>query len=503
MLAVVALGSTVSARPFEENGARQSAANQPYWVEQLASGLKYPSAMLWLPNGDILITERQGGLRLVRDSVLMPNVLMGVPPVFHDHVNGLKDIVLDPHFDENGSLYLLISEGSREQHYAAVYSAEYHLDGLINVKRIFRSSSDGGNPAGRLLLLADGTLLIATHDARSAGAGTSQKLDSHLGKTLRINRDGSIPRDNPFGHTANSLPEIWTYGHRGATGLFLDSTDNRVWAVEPGPRGGDELNVLKPGADYGWPSVTWGFDYSGLPISDSQFAQGSEAPVLVWTPQVTPSGIMRYWGSAYPLWNGDFFVGDLSGRALERLRVVNYKVVLQEKLLLDLEERIRDVKTGPDTRIYLLTDHPNGRLLRLQPGQPQEHELARVAQKLQTRPYDPSGQSLLPRRGDALRGKQAFLDHCASCHKVGSIVSGEAIGPDLTGIYGRKAGSQSGYSYSVAMKKFAGVWDYASLNFLINDPESYVPGTSMTALPVIDPDTRRQIVAFLIQSSKH
>lgn len=470
-----------------------------YWVEEIARGLRFPSSIVWIENNSAVISEREGGLRLLRGDRLDPRNIQGVPQSFQNAYNGIKDLVLDPDFGINRMIYLLISEGNYDQHHAAVYRARYTQSGLKEVTRIFRSKDELGGPgpaSSRLLLLSDRSLLVAVPEDDSHKP-LAQRLDSHVGKILRINLDGSIPLNNPFIDTPNALPEIWSYGHRVPTGLFTDPETDTIWEVEPGPLGGDELNLLTKGGNFGWAAATWGFDYSGALAAPSQSSPGVTNPLLIWTPSVTPSGILRYRGSRYPFWNDDFFVGHLSGRAIERIRMKGRSLESRQQMLVDLQERIRDVKVGPDGLIYLLTDHQNGRVLRIRPGRVGDAEISRIAHRIEET-WAGLERSLVPvKPGDPKKGKEAFMDRCAGCHRVGTVVSGGNIGPDLDGVYGRTMGSRTDYSYSSAMARSSQVWTNVSLNLLLADPSSYLPGTKMSAPPVTDDSARRDIVGFL------
>jgi len=489
--------------------ARTSDGTQVYWVEQLAEGLKYPSSMAWLPNGDMLILEREGGLRIVRQGRLDPRPIAGTPAAYMDVMNGLKDLVLDPDYPRNDMLYILLCEGTYEHRHAAVYRARFGGgERLENVERIFRSRDEVGGVATiatRMVFLEDKTLLVGVSEDHHAGA---QDLGSDLGKVLRINRDGSVPADNPFLKTPGALPEIWTYGHRVQMGLYQDPESHEVWEVETGPLGGDELNLLKPGHNYGWAKVSWGFGYnnSGLD-APGQVAPGVDDPVLIWMPSQDPAGITRYMGSVYPLWNGDYFVGHLPTKQLERLRIEQGQVVLQERMLTDLKERIRDIKVGPDGYLYLLTDHVNGRLLRLQPGPPPAESLARVAQPIAPPPQPEiatgfnADEAKLGGAGDPVKGKQEFLKRCASCHSIGKVIKGGAIGPDLTNVYGSLMGHKAGFVYSKNMADAVFEWNFTKLNRFLTNPQGFVPDTKMTAPPIEDVEIRRELIGFLKQQS--
>jgi cytochrome c2 len=370
------------------------------------------------------------------------------------------------------------------------------------VQRIFRSKDDligSGSGSSRMILLDDGTLLVGIPENDSYKA-RAQRLDSHIGKLVRIHRDGSVPADNPFVNTPGALPEIYSYGHRVTLGLFQDPDSGQVLVAESGPAGGDEVNLLKAGANYGWARASWGFDYTGALAAPLQSAPGIEDPLLVWTPAVTPAGLIRYLGDAFPLWYGDYFVGHLTARQVERIRIEGNRVVLQERLLADLGERIRDLKVGPDGLIYILTDHQNARLLRLRPGTPAAEDQNRVARKLEEE-VDLEGNIEAPDigPGDPVRGRQAFLEHCSACHRVGSATAGGSIGPDLAGVFGRNAGSLEGYRFSQAMTDSPQVWNARTLNLFMADPQRYLPGTKMSSPPVPELEMRRNIVGFLQQ----
>lgn len=511
MIALVMARQTIAGS--DEVAARMSAGNQTYWVEQVVEGLSFPSSMAWLPNGDMLITERMGGLRIVRDGKLDPEPAKGTPPSYQDLFDGLKDIVVDPDYETNQTLYLFMAEGTFDQRHAAVYRARYNANRLDNIVRIFRSEDDFGGYgiiAARMTVLADKTLLIGIPEDHHFGR--AQQLGSHIGKILRINRDGSTPKDNPFVNTPGARAEVWSYGHRTPLGLYEDAETGRIWEVEAGERGGDELNVLRAGGNYGWPKAGWGFAYGsgGLAATPLRSSPGIEEPILLWMPSATPSGLTRYRGNAYPLWDGDFFLGHLTNKVLERLRVEGHRVVLQEQMLLDLEERIRDVKVGPDNYLYVLTDHQNGRVLRLQPGRPQAKQVSRVAQKLEqtlrlSSDFPTGGEEEIAnlQPGDILKGRQAFLERCASCHSVATIIHGGQIGPDLADVYGSRMGHRAGFDYSMNMAGGVLTWNFSILNRFLADPASLVPGTKMTSPPVTDPEIRRYIIGFLKEQPSH
>jgi glucose/arabinose dehydrogenase/cytochrome c2 len=484
--------AAVLARSADTSAEASAAANTLFWVEELATGLKNPASMVWLPDGRILIAERNGGVRIFRKGALLAPI-SGTPASFQNLMNGLKEIVLDPDFTRNRTLYILLSEGDYNAHHAAVYRARLEADRLVAVSRIYRSKDDIAGPmqiAGRMIVLNDGTLLIGVTDD-NYHRQYPQLLTSDIGKMVRINRDGCIPADNPFRDRAGALPEIWAYGNRVNNGLFQDPVTGEIWGMEPGPKGGDEMNLLKRGGNFGWPVATWGFDYTDGSVGPHQTVAGMESPLVLWTPSSTPAGMTRYSGHAYPGWDGDYFIGMLSGKRLERVRLANGAPVLQERLLLDLDERIRDVRQGPDGLLYVLTDHHRGRLLRLVPGEPPRG--AAIAHKLD----QPNATPFEIGYGEPAKGEIAFRERCAACHSFGERIKGGNIGPDLASVADRKAGSLPGFAYSAGMAALPQNWNIVSLNLFLADPQGYVPGTTMAGPPVDDLAMRNDIVGFL------
>ncbi|MEP7245811.1 MAG: PQQ-dependent sugar dehydrogenase [Gammaproteobacteria bacterium] len=485
-------------------------AEPTFWVEEVASGLKNPFSLTWLPGGDALITERNGGLRRLHEGKLAPQAISGVPPNHQGILNGLIDVVLDPAYAANSRIYLALSEGTAAAHHAALYSATLTGSALTDTRRIFRSTPDIGGISpitGRLLRLPDGTLILSVMGGQPQ-RDLAQRLDNHIAKLVRINRDGTVPRDNPFLATPGALPEIFAIGLRSTEGLFFDASTSRIWSVDIGPKGGDELNLIKPGANYGWPTTTWGFDYSGAPVSGAQSSAGVEDPLNVWTPAVSPASITRLRSDEFPGWRGDFFIGMLTSKELRRLRINDrFQVTLQETLLADLDERIRFVTVGPDNYLYVLTDHPNGRLLRLRPGQPAPHDIERKARPLALS-YAPAdtaepGFALMPSnaRANPANGRQIFNQRCAACHRMGHDVEGGEIGPDLAGVFGRSVGRAPGFNYSSAMSAAPYRWEERSLDLFLSDPKSFIPGNTMAAASVSDARDRLDLIAFIKKTS--
>ncbi len=338
-------------------------------VEVLASGLAHPWSLALLPDGSLLITERSGQLRVFKDGALLPTPVAGVPAVYVQAQAGLFDVVLDPDFANNRWLYLAYAQGSRGANATRVARAKFDgatLTALEVLLDVVPAKNTPVHYGGRLLFLPDGTLLVTTGDGFTLRE-EAQRLDNLLGKTLRIHADGSIPADNPFVGRADARPEIYTYGHRNPQGLALDAASGQVYLHEHGPRGGDELHLLQPGRNYGWPVITYGVDYSGARISPYTSMTGMEQPLLYWVPSIAPSGLAIYQGELFADWRGKALIGALAGQALH---LVQLDGVVQDlgAMLRARGQRIRDVREGPDGALYLLTDAPDGQLLRLIPA---------------------------------------------------------------------------------------------------------------------------------------
>ncbi len=340
-------------------------------VVTVASGLAHPWGMTFLPGGELLVTERDGRLRVVRDGKLDPQPVSGLPRMMVGGQGGLLDVALDPDYQDNGLIYFAYAGGRPGSVGTEVARGQLDLDEMTlhDVETIFKvdpKTPGGAHYGGRLQFHPDGTLFVTLGD-RYSYLDQAQSVENHLGTIVRINPDGSVPDDNPFVGRDDAKPEIYTYGNRNVQGIALRPGTTTIWAHEHGPRGGDELNILKPGANYGWPAITYGIDYSGAIISEKTEAPGMEQPVVYWDPSIAPSGMTFYDGDAFPEWRGDIFLGALAHRHLRRLEMDGDEVVGQEELLADLNARIRDVVQGPDGMLYVLTDAANGRILRLEP----------------------------------------------------------------------------------------------------------------------------------------
>jgi glucose/arabinose dehydrogenase len=330
--------------------------------------------MAFLPDGDILVTERDGRLRLVRNGRLQQEPLDGVPPVAARGQGGLLDVALHPDFATNRLVYLSYSKPGQRGATTAVVRGRLEGSGLTSVEEIFVADAWSSNRihfGSRLLFDEDRHLFITVGDrGDDTGLGRRQRaqnLGDHAGSTIRLHDDGSVPEDNPFVGRPGARPEIFSFGHRNAQGMTIHPTSGEVWQHEHGPRGGDEVNIIRPGANYGWPVVTHGINYIGTRISENTEASGLEPAVLVWVPSIAPSGMAFYTGDAFPQWRGNLFVGALVRQHLRRVVLDGNEVVAQEEMLSDLGHRIRDVRVGPDGFIYLLVDADSAPMLRLEP----------------------------------------------------------------------------------------------------------------------------------------
>lgn len=335
----------------------------------VATGLHHPWALAFLPGGDLLVTERRGRLlRVAADGATRE--IGGLPEVTAVGQGGLLDLVLDPGFADNRLLYFSYSEQVGGRLRTAVARAELAGDRLAGLERIFamnRASSGGRHFGSRLAFLPDGDLLVTVGDRGQRDR--AQDPSDHAGSALRIRPDGTPSPRNTALAIPGAAPEVFTFGHRNAQGLAIHPATGAIWIHEHGPRGGDEINILRGGANYGWPLATHGREYSGGRIADSE-APGTEPPLLHWTPSIAPSGMAFYTGTEFPRWRGDLFVGALAGRHLRRVVLRGGAVVDQEVLLERRPGRIRDVRQGPDGRLWLLTDERRGGIYRLEPAAP-------------------------------------------------------------------------------------------------------------------------------------
>jgi glucose/arabinose dehydrogenase len=355
--------SLVSRYGMSVDGPRNTKAGT-IKVETVATGLSHPWGLAFLPDGRMLVTERSGTLRLVsKDGKLSPP-LSGVPKVVVAGQGGLLDVAIDPDFKSNSLVYLTYSEPGEGGAGTAVARGKLGESGLDGVEVIFRQEPKvgGGNHFGsRLVFAPDGKLFVTLGERFTFTP--AQDLTNDLGKIVRINPDGSVPKDNPFVGRTDARPEIWSYGHRNPQGAAILPKTGKLWETEFGPMGGDELNIPQAGANYGWPVVSWGSHYTGEDIPDPPTHPEFADAIYHWNPVISPSGITFYTADAIPAWKGNLLIAALSGQAIVRLTLDGEKVVDEERI--PMGARIRDVVQGPDGAVYALTDEGNGEILRL------------------------------------------------------------------------------------------------------------------------------------------
>ncbi len=344
-----------------------SATAKEYRIDVVAEGLAHPWSIAFLPDGRMLVTERAGRLRIIEDGQLLEAPVGGVPEAFVRSQAGLFEVMLDPDYEENGWIYLSLVHGTARANSTRVVRGRLDGNALRDLEVLFTASPARNTPVhygGRMSFLADGTLVIGLGDGFDFRED-AQRLDSHTGTIVRINRDGSVPADNPFIGRPDALPEIYSYGHRNVQGLVFDAATGQLWAHEHGPRGGDELNLVEPGRNYGWPLATFGVDYSGARITPYTSRPGMDDPRVDWTPSIAPSGMTMYRDAQFPDWQGSLFVTALVAREVRRITLDGERVTGQEALFGEIGERLRDIKTGPDGALYVLTDNSFGQVLRI------------------------------------------------------------------------------------------------------------------------------------------
>lgn len=377
LAAALVLGAPL---PVDGQSPVLRSALHDYRAITVVDGLEHPWAMAFLPGGDMLVTERPGRLRIVRNGRLLPDPVPGLPAIRVGGQGGLLDVALHPDFASNRLIYLSYSKPNADdsQGTTAVARGRFENDRLIDVQEIFEAqvwSPGRGHHGSRLAFDRDGFLFITLGDRQVPSTGDleahpAQDLSNHFGATIRLHDDGRVPADNPFADRPGALPEIWSYGHRNAQGLAIHPESGDVWLNEHGPQGGDELNLILPGLNYGWPVVGYGVNYrSGSAIHSGTHRDGMEPPVHFWVPSIAASGLMIYDGDRFPEWRGNLFVGGMAGEQLARLTLDGRRVTAEETLVRGMG-RIRDVRQGPDGLIYLAIDHRGGELtpiLRLEP----------------------------------------------------------------------------------------------------------------------------------------
>jgi glucose/arabinose dehydrogenase len=381
MLGAAAVAVVLGTAPLTSQDAIVRSAVHDFRVATFVDSLVQPWSIAFVPGGDALVTERPGRLRIVRGGRLLPDPVAGVPTVFHSSQGGLLEVMAHPRFEENRLVYLTYAKPGADDSQArtAVIRGRFENDRLNDVEQIFEAVARGRNHfSGKLAFDPGGFLFVTLGDRQvppegDLSAHPAQDLSNHHGKIIRLHDDGKVPADNPFAGRKDARPEIWSYGHRNVQGLAFDPKTGELWANEHGPQGGDELNRIQPGLNYGWPVIGYGVNYqTGLAIHAGTHREGMEQPAHVWVPSIGISGLMFYSGDAFPEWRGSLFVGGMAGQRLVRLTLDDRHRVVQEETILQGRGRIRDVRQGPDGHIYLVTDDREGRptaVLRLEPAE--------------------------------------------------------------------------------------------------------------------------------------
>ncbi len=374
IIAVIGISTaSAAAQPLsQEIGAAPEAAEN-YQLTDIATGLDTPWSLAFLPDGSMLVTEKPGRLRVIRDDTLLAKAVGGVPTVFAKGQAGLFDVVLHPEFSENGMIYLSYAHQENRKNTLRLARARFEPDtaggSLADFEVLFTGQSwrtTSAHYGGRIVFLPDGTLLMSTGEGYRFRE-QAQKLDNHFGKIVRLNDDGTVPDDNPFVGQADALPEIWSYGHRNPQGLIFDAENGIVYAHEHGPRGGDEVNIIEKGTNYGWPVICYCIDYTGAAITPYTRLEGMAQSIVHYVPSIAPSGLTIYTGDKFPDWQGDLFIGALAHQHVRRIDLENGVFGAQEKLFTSLDKRIRDVRTGPDGYLYFLTDKAGGKVIQVSP----------------------------------------------------------------------------------------------------------------------------------------
>lgn len=367
--ALLAAVTACAGAPTDAAAQTFTSEHHTFRVVTVVDGLEHPWGMAFLPDGSILVTERPGRLRLVRNGVLEPEPIAGVPEVWARGQGGLLDVALHPDFERNRLVYLSYSKPGPNGATTAVARGRLVDGRLEDVEDIFVAdawTNRGQHFGSRLVFDGKGHLFISVGDR--GVMQEAQNPSNHQGTIIRLHDDGRVPADNPFVGREGFRPEIYAYGIRSPQGLALHPETGELWETEHGPRGGDEINLILPGRNYGWPTITYGINYNGEKISDHTHMEGMEQPLHYWVPSIATSGLAFYTGDKFPGWKGDAFVGGLAGQQLVRLRFDGTRRVAIEVLLTELKRRIRDVRNGPDGYIYLLVDEPSAPMLRLEPA---------------------------------------------------------------------------------------------------------------------------------------
>jgi glucose/arabinose dehydrogenase len=377
-VSIAALGIAALVSVVVSGQTSSRSALHDYRVVTVVDGLIQPWSIAFLPGGDALITERPGRLRILRQGKLLPQPVEGIPKVFHSGQGGLLEVMPHPNFASNRLLYISYSKpgATDADSRTALIRARFENDKLTQVQEIFDAVSKGrGHYSGKIAFDKNGYLFLSLGDRQVPPEGNleghpAQDLSNHHGKIVRLHDDGRVPADNPFVSRTGAKPEIWSYGHRNVQGLAIHPETGELLADEHGPQGGDELNLIQAGKNYGWPVIGYGVNYqTGLAIHSGTHRQGMEQPIRVWVPSIGISGLMIYTGDKFPQWRGNLFIGGMAGQQLSRL-TLNGQRIVNEETLVQQRGRIRDIRQGPDGYIYLVTDDRDGKptpVLRVEP----------------------------------------------------------------------------------------------------------------------------------------
>lgn len=356
--------------PFSAAAQVVTTSSEQIRIVEITRGLEHPWGMAFLPDGRILVTERPGRLRLIEDGLLLPQPISGLPSIVAQGQSGLLDVALHPRYADNQLIYFAYTSARNRGISTDVARGKLVGNQLEEVEVLFRGNrgtSTGRHFGSRLVFDGKGFLYIGLGD--HGQKERAQDTDDHAGSVIRIHDDGRIPANNPYRQQPDWLPELFSIGNRNIQGAALHPVSGELWAHEHGPQGGDEINIIRSGRNYGWPVITYGVNYGiGTRIGIGTHKEGMEQPLYYWDPSIAPAGMTFYTGDRFPSWSGNLLVGALRGQMLVRLTLEGEEIVAEERLLQNRVGRIRDVRQGPDDLIYLLTDARNGTLLRLDPA---------------------------------------------------------------------------------------------------------------------------------------
>lgn len=338
-----------------------------YKLEIMVEGLERPWGLAILPDGDMLVSELTGDLRLIRNGKLVAQAIEGVPDVLFGGQGGLMDVAIHPDYATNRLVYLSLSVGSASANSLRVIRGRFTGTALVDVITVFESAPTKNTKVhygARMAFLPDNTLLINMGDGFDLRE-QAQNLSNHFGTAVRVTDDGKVPEDNPFIGVAGAQPEIYSYGHRNQQSIVVDKASGKIYQTEHGPRGGDELNLIEPGKNYGWPIATYGIDYSGARISPYTEYEGTQQPLVQWTPSIGPSGMTIYQGNQFPDWRGDIFVSSLIYNKIIHIDMNDGVPGRQSDMFEEIDDRLRDIRTGNDGALYILSEGDNGKLWRV------------------------------------------------------------------------------------------------------------------------------------------